>query len=248
MSLVISTKNLFEADQDISKGLSVLAIIPARGGSQGIPLTNIYPINGKPLISFSIEAALKSKIIDNIVVSTDNDEIATIASDYKNIKVVRRPDHLAQDLTPTLPVLLNVLDQFPDEKKPRIIVTLQPTSPLRTSENIDCAIKLLTNSFDSCVGVCATEHSPYKMFTIQKGLLTKLISDANFGVPRQLLPPIYRENGAVYVTWTETLTRKNSIWGDKIIPYVMEQEDSIDLDTFSDVKLLEILLNQRAGK
>lgn len=243
-----SFENFPKMIQNVSKSHSVLAVIPARGGSKGIPLKNIYPINGKPLISFSIEAALNSKIIDHVVLSTDIDEIANIASGYKNIKVIRRPDHLAQDSTPTLPVLLHVLDQFPDEKKPEIIITLQPTSPLRTSEHINNAIKLLTKDFDSCVSVCAVEHSPYKMFTLQQGLLVKLLADVDFGIPRQLLPTVYRENGAIYVTWTDTLIRRNSIWGDKIVPYVMEQEDSIDIDTISDVRLAEIILNERSGR
>lgn len=247
MPTFFSVENLPKTRQSDSKNSSILAVIPARGGSKGIPLKNIYPINGKPLISFSIEAALSSKFIEYIAVSTDNDEIATVASGYKNIKVIRRPDHLAQDSTPTLPVLLHVLEQIPDEKKPEIIITLQPTSPLRTSEHIDSAIKLLTKDFDSCVSVCAVEHSPYKMFTLQQGLLVKLLPDTNFGVPRQLLPTVYRENGAVYVTWAETLIQKKSIWGDKIIPYVMKQKDSIDIDTIYDIKLAELLLKEKEG-
>jgi CMP-N,N'-diacetyllegionaminic acid synthase len=248
MSTAISTKKLFKVDQISSNSLSVLAIIPARGGSKGIPLKNIYPINGKPLILFSIEAALNSQIIDHVVVSTDNDQIASIASGYKSIKVIHRPDHLAQDSTPTLPVLLHVLDQFIEEKKPEIIITLQPTSPLRTSEHIDDAIRLLTTDFDSCISVCESEHSPYKMFTLQQGLLMKLFDDVEFGVPRQLLPKVYRESGAVYVTWVETLIQKKSIWGEKIIPYVMEQEDSIDIDTISDIKIAEIILKKKQDK
>lgn len=225
--------------------MSVLAVIPARGGSKGIPLKNIYPINGKPLLSFSIEAAFNSKIVDYIVVSTDDDKIARIASDYTGVKVIHRPNHLSQDLTPTLPVLLHVLEQFPDEKKPEIIITLQPTSPLRTSGHIDDAIKLLTPEYDSCVSVCMVEHSPYKMFSVQEGMLVKLFPDANYGVPRQLLPPVYRENGAIYVTWTGTIIQKNSIWGDRTIPYIMDQDVSIDIDTISDIKLAEIFLNER---
>ena len=234
-----------ETKQNGFANCSVLAVIPARGGSKGIPLKNIYPINGKPLLSFSIEVALNSKLIDYVVVSTEDDQIAKVASGYERIKVIRRPHHLAQDLTPTLPVLLHVLEQLPNQKKPEIIVTLQPTSPLRTSKHIDDAIRLLTSDFDSCVSVCQVDHSPYKMFKIEQGVLIKLFAAVDYGVPRQLLPPVYRENGAVYVTWTKTLIQKNSIWGDKTVPYVMELEDSIDIDTISDVKFTEILLKEK---
>lgn len=222
-----------------------MAVIPARGGSKGIPLKNIYPVDGKPLLVFALESALSSKLIDHVMVSTDSEEIARVASTYDGVEVLHRPPHLSQDFTPTLPVLLHALEQFPSDETPKVVVTLQPTSPLRTVLHIDEAIRLLTDDVDSCVSVCEVEHSPYKMFLLRDGLLTKLFDDAAYGVPRQLLPKVYRENGAVYVTWTTTLLQKNSIWGDKTTPYIMEQEDSIDIDTISDIRLAETILKNR---
>ena len=229
----------------LQKGQPLLAVIPARGGSKGIPHKNIYPVNGKPLIAHTIEAALASTYITNIVVSTDDDKIAELAGGYKKVIIIKRPAHLAEDHTPTLPVLLHALEQVKGRVDPVVVVTLQPTSPLRTASHIDDAIQLLTPSYDSCVSVCPAEHSPYKMFKIEEGALTRLIPDAKFGVPRQMLPEVYRENGAIYVTWTSVLLNKHSIWGEKTIPYIMDEFSSVDIDSINDICLAEICLKER---
>jgi CMP-N,N'-diacetyllegionaminic acid synthase len=223
----------------------VLAVIPARGGSKGIPRKNLHDLAGKPLIAYAIECAQATAQIDDVVVSTDDVEIAEVSAAL-GARVHRRPRALAQDDTPTLPVLLNVLEQLDEHEQPRRVVTVQPTSPLRHSRDLAAAIGLLTPSYDSVIGVCEPEHTPYKMFRISEDTLVPLFADVPRGAPRQQLPPVYRENGAVYVTWTDVLRDQCSIWGARARPYRMSVESSVDIDTLHDLALAEYFLKQRA--
>ena len=223
------------------------AIIPARGGSKGVFRKNLRELAGRPLLVHSIEHAQATSQIDTVIVSTDDPEIASVAL-AAGAEVVHRPTALARDETPTLPVLLHVLEQFEGERTPSRVVTLQPTSPLRRPEDLSAAIELLTDSFDAVVGVCAAEHSPYKMFDIRNQALTPLIPGTPPGIPRQQLPPAYRENGAVYVTWRDVLIDARSIWGARTRPYEMDAESSIDIDCTLDFAIAEMLLKTRATK
>ncbi|PKO04185.1 MAG: acylneuraminate cytidylyltransferase [Chloroflexi bacterium HGW-Chloroflexi-3] len=229
-----------------SEKLKVIAIVPARKNSKGILNKNIADLNGKPLICYTLHEAIKSKYIDSVIVSTDGDDIARISVSIPGIIIHKRPEELAQDQTPTLPVLKNVLDHF--NYVPDIVVTLQPTSPLRNVQQIDEAIELLTLDFDSCISVCETEHTPYKMFKIENEQLKDLFSEISKGLPRQLLPKTYRENGAIYVTWTNCILEKRSIWGEKTKAYLMDSESSIDIDYHNDLIYAEFLLKLKEGK
>lgn len=220
-----------------------IAIIPARGGSKGVPRKNVRVLAGKPLLVHSIEHAQASSRVDAVVVSTDDPEIAGIASEA-GAEVVQRPPSLAADDTPTLPVLVHVLEQLGDDSVSRV-VTLQPTSPLRRAEHLAEAIELLSEDFDSVIGVCLAEHSPYKMFTVSGNVMSPLIAGTTPGTPRQRLPAAYRENGAVYVTWRDVLLDQRSIWGSRARPYLMDAESSIDIDSILDFTIAEALLKTR---
>ena len=224
----------------------MLAVIPARGGSKGVCRKNVRDLAGKPLIAYSIECAQATAQIDDVVVSTDDDEIASVSRDL-GARVVRRPLVLAQDDTPTLPVLLHVLDGIGEREQPARIVTVQPTSPLRETRDLSDAIALLTPAYDSVIGVCEPEHTPYKMFHIRDESLVPLFPDIPRGVPRQKLPTVYRENGAVYVTWRDVLRKQHSIWGTRARAYHMSVESSVDIDTIEDFALAEHFLKQRVS-
>ena len=225
--------------------VETLAVIPARGGSKGLPRKNLRHVGGSPLVVRAIEQARASRAVDAVVVSTDDAEIASV-SERAGAEVVWRPEELGMDRTPTVDVLAHVLRTRPHASMPERIVTLQPTSPLRLPRHVDEAIALLLPEFDSVVSVCPVGHSPYKMFSVVDDRLAPLISGGPPpGTPRQELPLVYQENGAVYVTWTAVIREQNSIWGRRARPYVMDAESSVDVDTDLDLILAETILSTR---
>lgn len=223
-----------------------LAVIPARGGSKGLPRKNVLRVGGTPLVVRAVEQARACRSVDAIVVSTDDAEIAGL-SERAGATVLWRPGELALDQTPTVAVLAHVLEARRDDS-PERVVTLQPTSPLRLPRHIDEALALLTPEFDAVVSVCPAAHSPYKMFSVAGDALRPLVEGAPPpGTPRQSLPPAFQENGAVYVTWTRVLREQNSIWGRRTRPFVMDRESSIDIDSALDLVIAEAILSTRKG-
>ena len=180
--------------------MKVIAIIPARGGSKGIPKKNLVNFSGKPLMQWSIDTALKSKYITDVVVSSDDDEILNVAQLNKEVLAIKRPLELAQDISKTAPVLTHVLDSLNGIKYDYLIL-LQPTSPLRTSRDVDFAFeKLLNSEATSLISVCELEHHPYKSFKVdEKGYLQGIINNNYPFSPRQELPKTFRANGAIYI-------------------------------------------------
>jgi CMP-N,N'-diacetyllegionaminic acid synthase len=225
--------------------MNILAIIPARGGSKGIPGKNIKLLAEKPLIVYSIEAAIKSKYVNKTVVSTDNDEIGRISKKY-GAEVIKRPNELAQDDSPTIDAVIHVLTTL--ERKgylADILVLLQPTSPLRTQEDVDNAINLFIKNKDKCdsiVSVCEFEHSPYWSLKIEKDYLKPNFGEEYFNMRRQDLPKLYRPNGSLFISKTASLLKFNSFYGEKILPYIMSEEKSIDIDTDVDFRLAESIM------
>ena len=225
----------------------VLAIIPARGGSKGIPGKNIKIIAGKPLLVWSIESALQSKLIQRVIVSTDDDAIAKTAKKYEAEVPFMRPKKYAQDSTTDLPVYLHTLNWLEENENyiPDIIVWLRPTSPLRTPEDIDAAIEIMRNENPEWVrSVCKVEHHPYWMYRIVDNRLmpaTEGIEISDY-LQRQFLPDIYRLNGAVDVVEIETIIDKKMLYSGEMAPYIMPYERSVDIDTELDFKLAEQLL------
>jgi len=221
-------------------GKTVLAIIPARGGSKGVPRKNIRELAGKPLIAWSIEAAKKSQYIDRIVVSTDDQEIAEVATQWGGEVPFLRPSELAQDSTPGIAPVLHMLSNL--EPSYDLVVLLQPTSPLRTVEDIDGTIALMLNrNAKACVSVVEPDKSPYWMYTIEKNGYLHPALEGDYS-RRQELPAVYALNGAVYAADVSWLYDKKTFLDEQTLAYIMPKERSADIDTELDFKITELLL------
>ncbi len=218
----------------------VLAVIPARGGSKGIPRKNIRLLAGKPLIAYSIEAALKSKYIDRVVVSTEDEYIATITGIY-NLEIVKRPKEFAKDDTPLDPVIFHALNfiEKKEDTKYDFVVTIQPTSPLLSKETIDNALNImLNNDYDTLISVKDDTHL---YWTIKKGRQIPLYKERK---NRQYLEPIYKETGSLLISKRGIISKNNRI-GDKVFLYEILRYESIDIDTYQDWWIAENLLKKQ---
>ena len=225
--------------------MEIVAIIPARGGSKGIPRKNIKQLFGKPLIVWTIEHAKKSRYIGRITVSTEDKEIAEISKKY-GAEVIERPEELAKDETPTIDVIFHVLQVVKAENfEPGAVVLLQPTSPLRNAQDIDNAVELfLKNDCESVVSVCEVEHSLYWSFEIENRYLKPIFGGKYLNMRRQDLPKVYTPNGAIYVSTPEILRKYKSFYCSKTIPYIMPPERSVDIDNEIDFMLAELLMRK----
>ena len=216
-----------------NKSNKVLALITARGGSKGLPRKNVLPVGGKPLIAWTILAALKASIVDQVVLSSDDDEIIETAKKYGCAVPFRRPDKLASDNANSIDVIMHTLDHLPGFD---YVILLQPTSPLRTSTDICAAFDLLKEcDAPSCVSVCEVDQSPYWMFRITEGnKMEKIIKDESKATRRQDLPSIYMLNGAIYIAEVNWLRQTNSFLGEGCVAYLMPKERSLDIDNADD--------------
>lgn len=228
--------------------MHLLAVIPARGGSKGIPRKNIRPLCGRPLVAYSIDAAKKAASVGRVVVSTDDEEIAEI-SRALGAEVRMRPASLAQDDTPTRDVLAHVVGEFAAEGyAPDAVLTLQPTSPLRQSRHIDEAVALFTadpnaDSLVSCIEVPHIFHPLSVMKKADDGYLKPYI-DRPQPYRRQDKETVLARNGAaIYITRTARLA--DYVFGGRLLPYVMDAESSIDIDSADDLAVAERLLRAR---
>jgi CMP-N-acetylneuraminic acid synthetase len=223
----------------------IISIIPARGGSKGLPRKNIAILNGKPLITYSIESALRSRLISRVIVSTEDTEIAEISKRYGS-EVIVRPNDLAQDDSPTISVIINALHMLEKEGySPNIVILLQPTTPLRSCQDIDAAIELfMTKDCQSVVSVSEIEHSPYWSFDVKNRYLKPLFDKKYLRMRRQDLPKIYLPNGALFISRPDTLCRTKSFYSTKTLPYIMPRERSIDIDDEMDLLQVEYLLKR----
>lgn len=226
-----------------------LAIIPARGGSKGVPRKNIRPLAGRPLIEYAIAAALGVSAIDRCVVSTEDDEIAGIA-EAAGAEVVSRPLTLAQDDTPTLPVLQHVIAYLAerDGYACDAVVTLQPTSPLRTSRHIAEAIACFdanpgVDSLVSCIEVPHIFHPRSVMIRDEDGYLRPYLDVPAVSRRQEKESVIARNGAAVYITRTHCLS--TFIFGGRLLAYMMSPEDSIDIDSEADILTAERVLLAR---
>jgi len=218
--------------------MSILAIVPARGGSKSVPRKNVRVLGGHPLVAYSIAAGLQARQVERVLVSTDDEEIAQIARRYGADVPFLRPGALAQDDTPDLPVFQHALQWLEQEEgyRPDIVVQLRPTSPLRPPECVDRGIDILNAhpEADSVRAVVPASQNPYKMWRISPdGGLVPLLKDAGgeaYNTPRQLLPPTYWQTGHLDVVRTATLREKNSMTGDIVLPLLMEPAYAIDID------------------
>tara|TARA_B100001175_G_scaffold306129_1_gene303891 strand:+ start:2133 stop:2822 length:690 start_codon:yes stop_codon:yes gene_type:complete len=226
------------------KNKTFLAIIPARGGSKRLPRKNILNLCGKPLISWSIEAGLKSKYIDKVVVSSDDTEILNISNELK-VQVIKRPDELASDTSTSFDAVKHAIDNLESYE---YILLLQPTSPLRNENHIDKAIEILEEkNADAVVSVCEMNHNLLLSNTLDDSLsMEGFISDNLLNNRSQDLKKHYRLNGAIYLCKTDKLLKEKSFFLKKnIFAYVMNSNNSIDIDRKEDFELASLYLSQK---
>lgn len=229
------------------KKKKILALIPARGGSKQIINKNIKLLCGKPLISYTIEAALASDYIDDVVISTDSDLIAEISLNYGGQVPFMRPKELAEDESKTIDVAIHAINALIKiERKYDYLILLQPTSPLRTKDDIDSAIKIIIDGdISSLVSVREVKENPALMRTIENNKL-KNIMDFNGSLRRQDLPKYYIFNGAIYINSIDMLLKQKKFVDEKTYPYVMDYERSIDIDEILDFKIVELIMRENS--
>lgn len=237
------------------KSSKVLGIITARGGSKSIPKKNLFSCAGEPLIFYTIKAAQNSESINRLIVSTDDEEIASVARRY-NVEVpFMRPRELAEDTTPDWPVFQHALQWLRDQENyiPDAVVHLRPTTPLKASADIDKGVELLLQNSEahSVRSICTPLHSPFKMYRTDdnspylKPILTKEYPEVfsqypeAFNMPRQLLPKVWRHSGYVDVVRVNTITEKKSMSGTAILPLFFEQWRDIDIDSSRELRFAE---------
>lgn len=233
----------------------ILGIIPARGGSKGIPRKNVRLLAGRPLIHYTFTAARASRLLTRTILTTDSLEIAQLGTEAGVEVPMIRPARLAADDTPMRAVIGQALDWLAGGEGyvPDLVVILQPTAPLRAAEHIDQAIELLlTSDADSVVSVTPVpgHYNPHWQFRIEDGLLRTFTGEPLTGIitRRQELPVTYTRNGAVYcfrrVAWEET----GSIYGTRCLPYVMPPDLSVNVDTMDDWSQAEAFLAESRGR
>lgn len=221
----------------------IIAIIPARGGSKGLPRKNIRLLAKKPLISYTIEEALKSEYINRIIVSTEDQEIANISKHY-GAEVVKRPDSLSRDDSLTIDAVFHVIESPNVQiEKLDVVILLQPTSPLRNLQDIDIAIDIfLKNECNSVISVCEYEHSPYWAYKIDDKFLKPLFENSYLKMRRQDLPKSFMPNGALYISTVGVLQEYKSFNSPKTLPYIMPLIRSVDIDNELDFIVAESIL------
>lgn len=221
------------------KGKKVLGIIPARGGSKGIPGKNIRMVAGKPLIAWTIEVAKQSKYLDRLILSSDDAEIIKVAKEWGADVPFVRPAELAQDDTPGVDPVLHALKETPEYD---YVVLLQPTSPLRTVEDIDQCIETCLNlAAPACASVTVPEKSPYWMYTVNADNRMKPLLAAGSFTRRQDLPVVYALNGAVYVAEVDWLKLNKVFVTEETVAFEMSKDHSVDIDTERDIELFEFI-------
>lgn len=227
----------------------LLAIIPARSGSKGLKDKNIKKLNGKPLIAYTIEAALKCKLFEDVIVSTDSKEYAEIAKSYGAKIPFIRPDKWAVDSASTNEVIIHAIEQMEQQgKEYNCFMLLQPTSPLRTVENIHQAYLLFKNKeANAVVSVCEADHNPLWTNVLDESLSLDCFLDKKYNKRRQELPKYYRINGAIYLARIEYFLKHRNFYYKNSFAYIMDKKESIDIDDIIDFKLAEILLNENTS-
>lgn len=228
--------------------MKVLGLIPARGGSKGIPRKNVAPLAGRPLIAYTCEAARSSRLLDRVVISTDDEEIVRVARDHSTEAPFIRPAALAADDTPMMDVIRHAVAELGRQGYAAdAVALLQPTSPLRTSEHIDGAIELLQSSgADTVVSVMRVPHSfnPSSLMHMEGRYLVP--NDPASALRRQDKPMLFARNGPAILILTNNAIENGAPYALKVAGFEMSAADSIDIDTPDDCLLAEFRLAQRA--
>ncbi|MEW8014608.1 MAG: acylneuraminate cytidylyltransferase family protein [Candidatus Sedimenticola endophacoides] len=228
--------------------MKALAVITARAGSKGIPGKNLADLAGRPMLSYTLEAALQCGEFDRVVVSTDGQEIGDLARDY-GADVVWRPPELAGDRVRSQPVVRHVLDTLGGEIAGfRFLAGLQPTSPLRGAEHIREAFRLYRESGmrGSLISVVEPDKHPMKCFLLERERLRPWIDTETLGAPRQQLPCLYNLNGAIGITTITGFLESGDFYTEPLIPYFMSRASSVDIDAPEDLELAAYYLKRGA--
>jgi CMP-N-acetylneuraminic acid synthetase len=228
-------------------------VIPARGGSKGVPRKNIRVVCGKPLIAYTIETARASGVFYRVIVSSDDPDIIGTSREYGADVPFVRPSELARDDTPMVPAVRHAV-QFVEDQDGVVldyVCVLQPTEPLRTVDDIKAAVrKILETGADSVTSVCRMDDlHPVFMKRIENDRLVPFCLPEPEGLRRQdVYPPAYVRNGVVYIVKRDVLMKKNSLYGQDCRPYVMPPESYLSVDTEVQLKLVDLLLRERSGR
>lgn len=222
---------------------NTLAIIPARGGSKGVPRKNIRLLAGEPLLHYSMRAARQAKLVDRWVVSTEDDEIAAVATAF-GAEVIQRPPHLADDRAKNEAVMRHTLDTLErDGTRYDTLVLLQPTSPLRTATDVDAALETYHRGpHSSVLSLCEVEHHPAKCLLLEGDAVRPLQGEDAMVAQRQTLPNVYRQNGAIYVVDTAAYKAHESVYLPPCGYIEMPVERSIDIDREIDFAIAEVMI------
>lgn len=229
--------------------MKILGLIPARGGSKRIPKKNIRLLGRKPLIAYTIEAAKKSKHINRIVVSTDSEKIASVAEQHGAEVPFLRPKDISKSDSTEMQFFEHALNWFSENEnyEPDLIALLYPTSPFRKPESIDKAVEKMMKhpEADSLRSIRLCSEHPYKMWVIENGYLKPFVKGKDPNIHTfsyQLLPKVYIQNASIYITRPSTIRNKKSPTGDIIIPFIMDEMESVDINTQHDFQLAEIII------
>lgn len=232
---------------------NILGIIPARGGSKGLPGKNIKLMAGHPLIAYSIKAALASSSITRVIVTTDCEKIAQVARSYGAEVPFMRPSEFAGDLSTDLEVFKHALEwlEINENYKPDLVVQFRPTSPIRFVHDIEiCIHKMQSSKADSLRIVTPAFHNPFKMWVMDEAgaqmqpLLKQDIIQESYNQPRQNLPEIYWQIGTLDVIRTHIITREKSMSGRHILPYIIDQQYAADIDDLESFKRAEEMIQK----
>ena len=234
----------------INQRETIIGLITARGGSKSIPRKNVKLLAGQPLIAWSIESALRSRGLSRLIVSTDDEEIAKVSKKFGAEIPCLRPKELAQDDTLSLPVLQHMVRYLREKEnyEPFAVILLQPTSPLRTEKHIDEAIELFQkdSQADSLVSVATVPHNfqPQKLMKLSdKYLIPYLEGEGTEILTRKGLPKLFARNGpAILISKTNLIIEQETLYGEKILPYLMPMNQSFDIDDMEDWKIIESIM------
>lgn len=224
--------------------MKILGLIPARGGSKGVPRKNIRPLNGRPLLAYTAAAALAAKTLSRVVLTTEDAEIAAVGKACGLDVPFMRPPELARDATPSLAVVEHALGWLRENGAEfDAVCLLQPTNPLRRAEDIDGAVDLfIAAAADSVISVLAVPHEynpKWVFWRDEQGKMSLSTGDRQIIPRRQDLPPAFHRDGSVYVTRSEIVINRQSLYGDKILGYEMSPEFSANIDTEEDWRAIE---------
>ncbi|WP_148570694.1 acylneuraminate cytidylyltransferase family protein [Aliarcobacter cryaerophilus] len=235
------------------KNKTFLGIIPARGGSKGLPGKNIKELCGKPLIAWSIESGLKSKYLDEVIVTTDSKDIANIAKQYGASVPFLRPDVLASDTATSFDAIKHTIEFYKNDfdKEFDYIVLIEPTSPLREARDIDIAIEQLFNSnADSIVGICKTEdqNPAFLVFKNEKDFISGYENHDMKVLRRQDIKDVYFFEGTIYISKTDVLLNKKTFYHENTIGYVVPKYKSLEIDDIDDFIMVEAIMKHKGYK